>query len=140
EPLQWEINLDVKRYRFEWEFNVIDDPQINAFCLPAGKVAVFTGLLRVADTDDELATVLGHEVAHALAHHASERLARAQMFEQAVKVATGALGLDKMNPRDREKLIGLLGGGAGLASRAYDRAQESEADHIGLFLMTFAGY
>ncbi len=114
EPLMREINLHVKEYRFEWEFNVLEDRQVNAFCLPGGKVAVYTGLLHVAQNDDQLAAVLGHEVAHALAHHASERLAR----------------------QDRE------GGGlmAALREKKYDREQESEADHIGVFLMTFAGY
>jgi predicted Zn-dependent protease len=114
EPLMREINLHVKDYRFEWEFNVLEDKHVNAFCLPGGKVAVFTGLLRVVANDDQLAAVLGHEVAHALAHHASERLAR----------------------QERE------GGGllAALRDKKYDREQESEADHIGVFLMTFAGY
>lgn len=114
EPLMREINLHVSDYRFEWEFNVLEEKQVNAFCLPGGKVVVFTGLLHVAANDDQLAAVLGHEVAHALAHHASERLAR----------------------QSRE------GGGlfAALRGKKYDRAQESEADHIGVFLMTFAGY
>jgi predicted Zn-dependent protease len=114
EPLMREINLHVSDYRFEWEFNVLEEKQVNAFCLPGGKVAVFTGLLHVAQNDDQLAAVLGHEIAHALAHHASERLAR----------------------QERE------GGGllAALHEKKYDREQESEADHIGVFLMTFAGY
>jgi predicted Zn-dependent protease len=114
EPLMREINLRVSAHRFEWQFNVLEDRQVNAFCLPGGKVAVYTGLLRVAQNDDQLAAVLGHEVAHALAHHVSERLAR----------------------QERE------GGGllAALRERKFDREQESEADHIGVFLMTFAGY
>jgi predicted Zn-dependent protease len=114
EPLMREINLHVSDYRFEWEFNVLEDQHVNAFCLPGGKVAVFTGLLHVVQNDSQLAAVLGHEVAHALAHHASERLAR----------------------QERE------GGGllAALREKKYDREQESEADHIGVFLMTFAGY
>jgi predicted Zn-dependent protease len=115
EPLMREINLHVKEYRFEWEFNVLEEKHVNAFCLPGGKVAVYTGLLEVVGrSDDQLAAVLGHEVAHALAHHASERLAR----------------------EEREGR-GLL---AALRARRYDRAQEDEADHIGIFLMTFAGY
>jgi predicted Zn-dependent protease len=138
EDLQREINLDLKNYRFEWEFNVIDDRQVNAFCLPGGKIAVFSGLLRIVDNDDQLATVMGHEVAHALAHHASERIARAQMQRRALEAASGAFG--QMSPEERAKLTGLLAGGARLRELAYDRAQEAEADHIGLFLMTFAGY
>jgi predicted Zn-dependent protease len=110
EPLQREINLKVRGYRFEWEADVIRERQANAFCLPAGKIFVFTGILRVAADDGELASVLAHEMAHALAHHGSERVARRQ------------------------------GGGSILGSLHYDRLQESEADKIGLFLMPFAGY
>ncbi|MBY0522895.1 MAG: M48 family metallopeptidase [Gemmataceae bacterium] len=112
EPLQREINLR-RGYRFEWEVNVLGKDEINALCLPGGKLAVFQGILRVAQNDDQLATVLSHEIAHALAHHSSERVAREEMNR---------------------------GGMGGFWNKAYDRAQESEADHIGLFLMTFAGY
>jgi metalloendopeptidase OMA1, mitochondrial len=110
EPLQREILLRVRGYRFEWDVTVVRDRQVNAFCLPAGKMVVFTGILPVAANDDQLATVLGHEMAHALAHHASERVARERS------------GADI------------------LRSLSYDRMQESEADHVGLFLMTFAEY
>jgi predicted Zn-dependent protease len=114
DPLMREINLHVKGYKFAWDFNVLRDKQVNAFCLPGGKVAVFTGLLRVVENDDQLAAVLGHEVAHALARHTSERLAEQERQGR-----------------------GLM---AWLQSRKFDREQESEADHIGVFLMTFAGY
>ena len=106
--------LTCRGFRFNWEFTVLEDKQVNAFCLPGGKVVVFTGLLPVAASDDQLATVMSHEIAHALAHHASERLARQQS--------------------EGGDLLGALVG------KAHDRQQESEADHIGLFLMTFAGY
>jgi predicted Zn-dependent protease len=111
EPLQREINLHVRGYRFEWEANVIADRRVNAFCLPGGKIVVYTGILPVAENDDQLATVLSHEIAHALAHHSNERLTRGQ---------SGRLNL--------------------LLNKKFDRQQESEADHIGIFLMTFAGY
>lgn len=110
EPLQREINLRVKGYTFEWEVTVVRERQANAFCLPAGKMVVFTGIMQVAQTDDQLATVLAHEMAHALAHHGSERVAREQS------------------------------GGGVLGNLKYDRYQESEADKIGVFLMPFAGY
>lgn len=138
EPLQREINLRLKGYRFDWEFNLLQDEHINAFCLPGGKVAVFTGLLPVAENDDQLATVMSHEIAHALAHHASERVARQQMYQQATDAVNGALG--GMELGSRQRLIGLLSAGASVRGLAYDRLQESEADHIGIFLMTFAGY
>jgi predicted Zn-dependent protease len=132
EPLQREIGLRVKGYSFDWEFVVLRSDQVNAFCLPGGKVAVYQGLLRVAADDAQLATVMGHEIAHALAHHASERIARQQKTEQAIRAIGGTIG--------DEQLIGLLAAGASAFSLKYDRQQESEADHIGLFLMTFAGY
>jgi predicted Zn-dependent protease len=111
EPLQREINLHLRGYRFEWEANVIADRRVNAFCLPGGKIAVYTGLLPVAQNDDQLSTVLSHEVAHALAHHSNERVTREE---------SGHVGV--------------------LLNKAFDRQQESEADHVGVFLMTFAGY
>jgi metalloendopeptidase OMA1, mitochondrial len=145
EPLQREINLRVKGYTFEWEFNVLDeDPkQVNAFCLPGGKVAVFSGLLPVVTKngkldEDQLATVMAHEIGHALAHHSSERIARQEKYQRALEALNGALG--NLSEQDRKQLIGLLGAGAQVGGLAYDRQQESEADHIGLFLMTFAGY
>ena len=110
EPLQREINLRLSGYRFDWEYNVIQTDQINAFCLPGGKIGVMTGLVEIVKNDDQLAAVIAHEVAHALAHHASERVAR-------------------------ERVVG-----HGLRGLSYDRDQELEADHIGIFLMTFAGY
>jgi predicted Zn-dependent protease len=133
-----EIHLvRVKDYRWDWEFNVLQDKQINAFCLPGGRVAVYTGLLNVVDQNgDFLATVLGHEISHALAHHASERIAREPMWGQALAAVNGVLG----DTPDSRRLIGLLAAGSQVGSLRYDRQQESEADHIGIFLMTFAGY
>jgi predicted Zn-dependent protease len=109
--LQREINLHLEGYRFEWEANVIADRRINAFCLPGGKIAAYTGILPVAQNDDQLATVLSHEIAHALAHHSNERVTRGE---------SGRVNI--------------------FLNKAFDRRQESEADHIGVFLMTFAGY
>jgi predicted Zn-dependent protease len=112
EPLQREINLR-KGFQFEWEVNVTDKDQVNAFCLPGGKMIVFKGILPVAENDDQLATVISHEIAHALAHHSSERVANEEMNQS------------------------VLGG---IWNKSFDRQQEAEADHIGLFLMTFAGF
>jgi predicted Zn-dependent protease len=133
-----EINLNEDGYQFEWEFNVIASDRINAFCLPAGKVAVFTGLLEFVESDDELAVVMAHEIAHALAHHANERLAVNHRDIEALRAAGGRLS-NVEEPR-RKALVSLLSPGASLENLAYNRFQESEADHIGVFLMTFAGY
>jgi metalloendopeptidase OMA1, mitochondrial len=137
-PLMREIGLQEEGYRFEWEFNVIESERINAFCLPAGKVGVFTGLLEIAGSDDELAAVLGHEMAHALAHHASERVAMNPDDGEALQAAGGRLA--NLEASLRAPLVSLLSPGAALQGLAYNRFQESEADHIGVFLMTFAGY
>jgi predicted Zn-dependent protease len=138
EPLRREINLRLEGYRFAWEFNVFDQREVNAFCMPGGKVAVFAGLLPVAADDDQLATVMGHEIAHALAHHASERIARQESSERVLRVLN--VGLGGLSDAERRQLLGVLAAGSQVRSLAYDRQQESEADHIGLFLMTFAGY
>jgi len=138
EPLRREINLHLEGYHFEWEFNVLQKDAINAFCMPGGKVAVFTGLLPVTQNEDQLATVMGHEIAHALAHHASERIARQESEERKLRLLS--VGLGGLSEQDRRRVIGVLAAGAQFGSLSYDRQQESEADHIGLFLMTFAGY
>jgi predicted Zn-dependent protease len=140
ELLQREINLRVKGYTWDWEFTLVRENQANAFCLPGGKVVVFTGLMVVAETPDELATVLGHEMAHALAHHGSERIARAQKYGQAMNALNGNALERIADPEQRRQMAGLLGAGGKFQTLAFDRQQEAEADHIGLFLMTFAGY
>jgi metalloendopeptidase OMA1, mitochondrial len=137
-PLLREINLRDDGDRFEWEFQVIASDRVNAFCLPGGKVAVFGGLLRFVRNEDELASVMGHEMAHALAHHASERIAIHPEEVEALRASGGRLG--NLDDAHRRSLIGLLDAGAALESLSYNRFQESEADHIGVFLMTFAGY
>jgi predicted Zn-dependent protease len=147
-PLQREINLHIEGYRFDWEYHVLRAKEINAFCLPGGHVFVFTGLLPVVQNDDQLATVMGHEIAHALAHHASERIARGGLDSDA-QTALRVRQLDSMDDEVVRRLLGALapgalqvsdGGSESLGDLAFDRAQESEADHIGVFLMTFAGY
>src|SRR5438270_842899 len=84
-------------------------------------------VLPLAENDNQLATVMAHEIGHALAHHASERIARQQMYQHAVDAVNGAMGV--MDPERRKVLIGLLGAGAQARTLAYDRQQESEADH-----------
>jgi predicted Zn-dependent protease len=141
--LRREINIHIEGYRYDWEFNVINSNQVNAFCLPGGKVVVFTGLLNLVaqegrDRDAWLATVLGHEIAHGLAHHASERLARESLTERAAQVVGAGIGA--ISPEERDRLMKVLAVGGRFGSLPFDRRQESEADHVGAFLMTFAGY
>lgn len=126
------------RNDYEWEFKVIeDDKQINAFCLPGGKVAVYTGLLPVAQDDAGLAAVIGHEVAHAIARHGGERLSQ-EMLVTGLTVATVVATHDSKN---RDLYAGLLGAGAAVGFLLpYSRLHESEADRMGLIYMARAGY
>jgi predicted Zn-dependent protease len=119
---------------YKWEFRVFDDPeQVNAFCLPGGKVGVYTGIFPVARDEAGLAVILGHEVAHALLRHAGERISRVQL----VGTGLGLVGAAGMNPM----LVQALGLGASVGLiLPFSRSQESEADKVGLILMAKAGY
>lgn len=124
---------------YNWEFVALESKQINAFCLPGGKVAVFTGLLKITPTDDMLATVIAHEVAHALARHAGERLSQ----DMLVQVAGAGLsaGLGGQSEPVRQGVMAAFGLGSQVGVLLpYSRKQEEEADHIGLILMAKAGY
>jgi len=125
---------------YRWEFTVIDDPKtINAFALPGGKVAVYTGLFPVAHDSAGLAAVLGHEVGHALAHHAAERMSQGLVFQV---LGTGlSVALGAQSPVTQRAIMQAFGLGTQVGVLLpFGRAQEAEADHIGLILMAQAGY
>ncbi len=128
------------RTDFHWEFKVIDDSKtINAFCLPGGKVFVYTGIFKIAKTEAELATVLGHEMGHALAHHGAERMSLALLAGLGEEVL--AHTLHWKNPRTRELFLMAYGLGATVGViLPYSRKQELEADEIGVYLMAKACY
>jgi predicted Zn-dependent protease len=123
----------------DWEVAVFEDPSPNAFALPGGYIGVNTGLLRLAETDDQLATVIGHEIGHVTADHSAERVNAQAASEVGVQVLTAALGGG--NPAQANMIAGLLGAGAtyGLIL-PYSRDQELEADAIGVRYMDRAGY
>ena len=123
---------------YHWEFAVIQEDRIvNAFCLPGGKVAVFTGLLKYTQTEEGLATVMGHEVAHALQRHGAERMSRG-VLEQIAALGTLAAAATGAVPPGA--MIGLQSAYGVGVSLPFNRKQESEADYIGLRLMAQAGY
>lgn len=123
---------------YQWEFAVIeDDKMVNAFCLPGGKVAVFTGILKHTKTDAGLATVMGHEIAHALQRHGVERMSRS-IIDQIAQL--GAIGAAAAGQSSGGAIQGLLGAYGVNVSLPFNRKQESEADYIGLRLMSQAGY
>jgi predicted Zn-dependent protease len=125
---------------YQWEFTLIDDPKtVNAFCLPGGKVAVYSGLLPVAKNEDGLAVVLGHEISHALARHGAERISQNELANAggaALGIATGGAASPAAAAYQEAYGVGV---GMGILL-PFSRAQESEADHIGLILMSKAGY
>ena len=125
---------------YKWEFRVIDDDkQVNAFCLPGGKVAVYTGILPIARDDAGLAVIIGHEVAHAIARHGGERVSQQLLAEGATAAAVIALG--GSDPNRANLYAGLLGMGASVGVLLpYSRLQESEADRMGMIYMAKAGY
>ena len=128
------------RNDYQWEFKVIEDPQVNAFCLPGGKVAVYTGMFPMARDDAGLAAVLGHEVAHAVARHGGERMSQ-QLAVQGLTLATAQTLLAGNDPRVVQLVGATLGAGATVGLLLpWSRAQESEADHLGLIYMAKAGY
>jgi predicted Zn-dependent protease len=124
-----------ERPDFDWEFRVIDKDVANAFALPGGKVAVYTGILPYTETEAGLAVVMGHEVAHALARHGGERMSRTIIAQ--LGLAAVQAGLQTSNPAVVQGIGLAYGVGVELP---FNRSQESEADHIGLILMAKAGY
>ncbi|MEO7210518.1 MAG: M48 family metallopeptidase [Chitinophagaceae bacterium] len=123
---------------YKWEFNLVDSKEVNAWCMPGGKVVVYTGLLNVTQNEAALAIVLGHEITHAVAGHGRERMSEA-MLEQGIQVA-GNLALSK-NPQTANIFNSIYGPAAQLGvSLPNSRSQELEADHFGLIFAAMAGY
>ncbi len=124
---------------FEWAFNVIDSEQVNAFALPGGYTAIYTGIIPVAENEDGLAAIMGHEVAHALAHHGAERMAQQNM--QRIVGAGVAMGAGGMDFGAQKAVMGVFGGISQYGfALPFSRKHESEADYIGLILMSRACY
>jgi predicted Zn-dependent protease len=128
--------------QFEWEVTVIkDDKTANAFALPGGKMAVYTGIFPMAKTEAGLAAVMGHEVVHALARHGAERMSQGQLTNTFLQVAGAAIGLSGGNPMLGQATMAALGAGAQVGVLLpFSRKHESEADYIGILLAADAGY
>jgi len=141
--VKWYKSLNKSSYLkdYKWDYRLVDDNQVNAWCLPGGKIVVYTGILPVTQNKDALATVMGHEVAHALLNHGRQRVSVA-FLEQLGLVAAGltaaALGADDTT---QALLLTALGVGSTLfGTLPFSRENESEADEYGLYLMAIAGY
>jgi predicted Zn-dependent protease len=128
--------------QFQWEVTVIkDDKTMNAFALPGGKIAVYTGIFPVAKTEAGLAAVLGHEVTHALARHGAERMSQGELTNAALQVLGTAVGATGGNAMLGKATMAALGAGAHVGVLLpFSRKHESEADYIGILLAADAGY
>jgi predicted Zn-dependent protease len=124
---------------YKWEFNLIESNEVNAWCMPGGKVVVYTGILPVTKDEDGLAVVLGHEIAHAVAQHGNERMSQGLLAQLGGMALNEALA----NKPEQTRQLWMTAFGAGVQVGAllpFSRTQESEADHLGLIFMAMAGY
>ncbi|MBL4624853.1 MAG: M48 family metallopeptidase [Flavobacteriales bacterium] len=123
---------------FKWEFNLVENKMVNAWCMPGGKVVVYTGIVGVAKDEAGLAVVMGHEIAHAIARHGNERMS------QQLAIQAGGISLSLLTSDQPELAKGLFNQAYGLGSNlgilAYSRNHETEADKLGLVFMAMAGY
>jgi len=125
----------------QWEFVVFDSDQVNAFALPAGKVGVYTGLLKLAASDDELAAVMGHEIAHVSSRHGAERTSQGYLVAGGAALTDIGLQVKDVDPAKRNAILSAYGMAATVgAILPYSRLHESEADAIGLRFAAGAGY
>jgi len=132
-------NLSDKLRGYQWEFNLIEDDSLNAWCMPGGKVVVYTGLLPVTKTEAGLAVVMGHEIAHAFAKHGAERMTHNLIVEM------GGMALSQALAKRPEQTKNLFMQSYGIGTQVgvllpYNRVHENEADHLGLIFMAMAGY
>lgn len=132
-------NMSERLKGYRWDFNLVDSTEANAWCMPGGKVVVYSGILPTTKTEAGLAVVLGHEIAHAVAEHGSERMSQGLIAQM------GGMALDQAmttSPAQTKQLwMSVYGAGVQYgALLPYGRVQESEADHLGLIFMAIAGY
>lgn len=125
---------------YNWEFNLVADKQVNAFCMPGGKIVVYEGLLPVTQTETALAIVLGHEIAHAVAYHSAEQQQSENKRQIIGQVAGSVLSAVGMGTNTASTLSSLYGLGSQVAQLKYSRNHETEADRIGLVFAAMAGY
>lgn len=132
-------NLAQELDGFAWEFNLADNNEVNAWCMPGGKVMVYTGILPFTQNETGLAVVLAHEIAHAVAKHSNERMSQALIAQLGGE--TLAAALHNQPQQTQQVWMSLFGVGVSLgAILPYSRLQENEADHLGLIFMAMAGY
>lgn len=139
EKFMAEKNLSSQLDGFKWEFNLIDDPKtVNAWCMPGGKVAFYTGIMPICKDESGVAVVMGHEVAHAIANHGRERMS--QSIAQQFGLSTLSAALGQNASMTNQLVLQAVGVGSQIGMLKFSRQHESEADKIGLMFMAIAGY
>ena len=132
--------LESELQNFAWEFNLVKSDDVNAWCMPGGKIVVYEGILPVTQDEASLAIVLGHEIAHAVAKHSAERISNEYKQQAAVSVLGGVASAAGMGPNTASIASSVIGIGTKAWTSGFSRSQESEADHIGLIFAAMAGY
>ncbi|MBW7856939.1 MAG: M48 family metallopeptidase [Leptonema sp. (in: Bacteria)] len=124
---------------FDWQVSLVQSNEVNAFCLPGGKIVVYTGILPVAQNEAGLATVMGHEIAHATSRHGAERMYDQGMVDIAMKGVQGSI--EDLDVSQQKTVLGIIGAGAQYGVLLpFSRNHELEADEVGLYYMMKAGY
>jgi len=132
------LSAEVKN--FSWEFNLVQDKQVNAWCMPGGKIVVYEGLLPVTQDEASLAIVVGHEIAHAVAKHSAEQLSTQMKQQQGLQIGAAIAGMLGMGTNTQSILAAVVSQGFNFKNLSYSRDHESEADHMGLIFAAMAGY
>ena len=125
---------------YQWEFNLIDDQIVNAWCMPGGKVAFYTGIMPICATEEGVAVVMGHEVAHAIANHGRERISQQYAAQAGLGVVGAVLGAGGSTTIPADVIMQGAGAATSLGILAFSRKHESEADKLGLYFMAMANY
>ena len=131
------MESDIKNYA--WEFSLVANTEVNAFCMPGGKIVVYEGLMKMVSSEDELAVVIGHEVAHAVAKHSNERMSQQILAQYGSNVLNSALANKSAAVQSVAGQVFGLGAQYGVML-PFSRKQENEADYMGMVLMSMAGY
>jgi predicted Zn-dependent protease len=137
--------LDANGYQgytdsYEWEYNLINEDIVNAWAMPGGKVAFYTGIMPIAEHERGIALIMGHEVAHALANHGQQRMSKGYIQQGGAVLSAVALSQTDLSPQEQQGFMAAYGAGSQGIIMAYSRKHETEADRIGIMLMAIAGY
>ena len=125
---------------YTWKFNLVQDKQVNAWCMPGGLICVYEGLLPVTQNEDALAIVLGHEIAHAVARHSAEQMSTQMKQQYGIQIGSAVAGALGMGVNTQSIVQAIVAQGFSFKNLKYSRDHESEADHMGLIFAAMAGY